>query len=248
LQKGAFFLNGNSKKSNRGCFSGILGTLLVIIGVVAYAFISSALNRAIIGSKFGDGIAAALLPLSVVGLTVAFILYEIIFIMWQIKLGKPDDVKTSKLFRIVAVACICLSVMFAVVSSNTYTEMREDQIKKVCFVDTATYQWSGERCDVSSYVLSCSSDGLVTYTVVMKDGERVELLGQVNSCSSAFLEKYGNMYAYAAYLTESFENSPFIIDGSLEGEEYLDTFCANNPDAAVSVQKIANYCTYEYEK
>jgi hypothetical protein len=77
LQKGAFFLNGNSKKSNRGCFSGILGTLLVIIGVVAYAFLSSALNRAIIGSKFGDGIAVALLPLSVVGLTVAFILYDI---------------------------------------------------------------------------------------------------------------------------------------------------------------------------
>ena len=238
----------NSKKNNRGCFSGILGTLLVIVGVVAYAFMSSALNRAILGSKFGDGVAAAILPLSVVGLTVAFILYEIIFIMWQIKLGKPNDAKTAKIFRLVAVGCICLSLLFAVVSSNTYTEMREDSIKKVCFVDTAEYRWDGERCDVSGYVLSCNSDGLVTYTVVMKDGERIELFGQVNSCSAAFIDKYGDMYAYAAYLTESFEKSPFIIEGSAEGEEYLDAFYESNPAVADSVRKIANYCTLEYEE
>ena len=44
----------------------------------------------------------------------------------------------------------------------------------------------------------------------------------------------------------------YLVEGEvryfIEGEEYLETFCANNPDAAVSVQKIANYCTYEYEK
>lgn len=209
-----------NKKNNKGCASGILGTLCVILGVVAYALISSLLNRLFVGIRLGDSVACALLGTALTGITVAFVLYEIIFIMWQVKLSQiasnnNNGARFSKIFKIVTVACISVSLLFAIFGANTYTELREDSISKVCFVTTKEYKWN-EKNDVLRYSFSCDESGGLTFKITMKNGEVIELLGSVTSQSDSFKEKFStdkvNLLAYAAHLSEQFDNSGFIIE------------------------------------
>lgn len=214
--------NKQNKKAGGGCLSWFLGTALVVLGVIVYAVVSSFINRWIIGARFSDASACALLTLSVAGLTVAFVLYEAIFIVRLIKFGNDkDDAKAKKVSRIVTAASICLSLLFAVFSANTYTELQSDHISKVCFVETKRYEW-GKRCDVHRYSLSCDANGVLSFTVTMKDGEKIELLGAVNSCSESFTDEFDNLYGYAAHLADTFDNSEFIIEKSITGKENME--------------------------
>lgn len=196
----------------------------MVVGVIVYAVLSSFINRWIIGARFGDSASCALLPLSIAGLTVAFVLYEAIFIVRLIKFGNAeDDAKAKKVSRIVTVSCISLSFLFAIFSANTFTRLNDDSISKVCFAETQRYEWS-ERCDVLRYSLSCDANGALSFTVTMKDGEKIEILGSVNSCSKAFTDKYGNLYGYSAHLSEQFDKSEFIIEKSVTGVENMEKF------------------------
>ena len=90
-----------SKKSNKGCISGILGTLFVILGVIIYAVASSLVNRLVISWRLGGTVSGALMTNAFTGMTIAFVLYEAIFITWQVKLsrdaaGVPDEKGTMK--------------------------------------------------------------------------------------------------------------------------------------------------------
>ena len=213
-------------KNNRGCLSAILGTLIVLLAVGAYAVLSSLISNALISTRFGSDASCALLSLSFTAISVSFVLYEAIFIVWEIKgskSGDADAVKLKKIFRIVCVACICLSLLLAVFSANTFTRLDEDSVSKVCFVEYKTYTWE-DRNDVLSYSLSCDSEGRLSYLVTMKDGEAVELFASVNSCSDEFIERYENLYGYAAYITQEFKNSEFIIEGKISGKEYMEKF------------------------
>ncbi|MBR4032132.1 MAG: hypothetical protein IKJ07_05280 [Clostridia bacterium] len=209
-----------NKKNNKGCASGILGTLGVVLGVAVYAIISSLLNRLFVGIRFGDGVACALLPMTLTGLTIAFVLYEVIFIVWQVKLSQiasknGDSSKIDKIFKFVTVGCISASLLFSIFAANTYTELREDSISKVCFVTTKEYKWN-EKNDVMRYSFACDEEGGLTFKITMKDGEVIELLGSVTSLSDSFKEKFStdkvNLLAYAAHLSEQFDNSGFIIE------------------------------------
>lgn len=213
--------------------------MLVIIGVFAYAVLSSLINRWIIGARFGADAACALLPLSIAGLTVAFVLYEAIFIVRLIKFGNDkDDAKAKKVSRIVTAACISLSLLFAVFSANTFTRLDGDSISKVCFVELKKYEWQA-RCDVLKYSLSCDSDGVLNFTVTMKDGEKIDLWGQVNSCTKAFTEQYGDLYGYAAYLSEAFDSSDYIIEKSVTGVENMEKhYKDTNSEIWSSLKKI----------
>ncbi|MBE6685283.1 MAG: hypothetical protein E7592_06500 [Ruminococcaceae bacterium] len=210
-----------NKKNNKGCASGILGTLCVILGVVAYAIVSSLLNRLFIGIKFGSDIACALLPMTLTGISIAFVLYEVIFVVWQVKLSQissqkgDGNNKISKIFKFVTIGCISASLLFAIFSANTYTELREDSISKVCFVTTKEYKWN-EKNDVMRYSFACDEEGGLTFKITMKDGEVINLLGSVSSLSDSFKEKFNtdkvSLLSYAAHLSEQFDNSGFIIE------------------------------------
>ena len=212
-----------NKKNNKGCASGVLGTLCVILGVVAYALISSLLNRIFIGIRLGNRVACALLGTTLTGITVAFVLYEIIFVVWQVKLSQiasrnGDAPKLDRIFKIVTAGCITASLLFAIFGANTYTELREDSISKVCFVTTKEYRWD-DKNDVLRYSFSCEDDGGLVFKITMKDGEVIDLFGSVTSQSDSFKEKFitgkVNLLAYAAYLSEQFDNSGFIIEKNI---------------------------------
>ncbi|MBQ8407412.1 MAG: hypothetical protein IJY39_00965 [Clostridia bacterium] len=221
------------KNNSKGILSGILGTILVILGVVAYAIVSSLICGALIKAKFGGEIACAILTLTPVGLGVAFVLYEAAFIMWQYKLSKEsskngdEGEKAAKLFRLVLVGAICLSLLFALVSANVYTRLGEDSISKVVFVSTKEYRWD-ERCDVLRYTFSCDENGGLTFNVTMKDGEVVEILGAQTSLSDGFKEKYAtdrvNLLQYVAELSEQFDSCEFIIDKKVVGAEFMEKY------------------------
>ncbi len=185
-----------------------------------YAVVSSLINRVIVGAKISSEIACALLPLSMVGITVAFVLYEAIFVIWEINNVKGDG-SMRRLVRIVATVCISASLLFAIFSANTYTKLGENSISKVCFVTTNEYRWA-ESNDILSYSLSCDADGNLSYTVNTKDGKSIEFFGSVNSCSGQFIEKHSNLYGYAAYLSNQFDNSQFIIEKKISGQEYME--------------------------
>lgn len=212
-----------NKKNNKGCASGILGTLGVILGVAVYAVLSSLLNRLFVGIRLGNDVACALLPMTLTGITVAFVLYEVIFVVWQVKLSQiasknGDGSKMDKIFKLVAVGCISASLLFSIFAANTYTELREDSISKVCFVTTKEYKWE-DRNDVMRYSLACDENGGLTFKITMKDGEVIDLFGSVTSLSDSFKDKYNtdkvNLLAYAAHLAEEFDNSGFIIEKSV---------------------------------
>ena len=230
-----------NKKNNKGCFSGVIGTIFVVLGVGAYAVISSLFNRAFVGKAFGNEIACGLMTKWLTGVGIAFILYEAIFILWEFDLLKKtksnfDEKKGKRILLAVALICISASLLVGVVFANTYIECREDSISKVCFAPTKEYHWD-TRCDVLRYSLSCDQNGSLTFNITMKDGEVVELLGNVTSVSESFNNKYStdkvNLLSYAAYLSEEFEASEFIIEKSISGKEYMEKFYNNSERAEI---------------
>ena len=212
--------------------AGVLGTVFVVLGVVIYAVITSLLNRFFVSTALGNDTACALMTNWQTGVTIAFILYEAIFILWQFDLLKKarkdvDEKKNKKIFLLIATLCICASLIVGVVFANTYVECREDSISKVCFVTTKEYRWD-DKNDVLRYSLSCDANGGLTFRITMKDGEVIELFGNVTSLSDSFKEKYQtdkvNLLAYAADLASQFDSSEFIIDKSISGVEYMEQY------------------------
>ena len=239
-----------NKKNNKGCISGALGTLIVVLGVGAYAIISSLFNRAFVGEAFGNDIACGLMTKWLTGVGIAFILYEAIFILWEFDLLKKtksnfDEKKGKKILLAVALVCICASLLVGVFFANTYVECREDSISKVCFAPTKEYRWD-TRCDVLRYTFSCDSNGSLTFNITMKDGEVIELLGNVSSASESFNEKYStskvNLLSYAAYLSDTFDSSEFIIEKNVSGKEYMENFYNNSERAEIwaCIERIIN--------
>lgn len=226
-----------NKKKNKGCGSWIFGTLLVLVGVVAYVLLLGLLNRICAGIRLGDSVACELLTFSVTGTVIAFIIYEIIFITWQIKLdnvGGESENKTKQLFRTVLVVGICLSLLMAIVSANTCTELREDSFSKVCFVEYKSYRVE----NVYRYTLSCDANGNLSYTLTMRDGEKIELFDNVNSCSNEFVEKHSSLYGYAAYISEKLENSELIVERKIVGVEYMEKYYSENEEIWQALQRM----------
>ncbi len=214
----------NNKNNNIGCLGAILGTLVVVVCVVIYAVLSSLICNVTVSARLGGEIACALLPLSMTVIVISFVLFEVIFIAYElakIKGNDADGAAMKKLFRIVTPICIGLSLLLAVFHANTYTKLTEDSVSKVCFTEYKSYSWS-ERNDVMRYTLACDADGNLTYTLTMKDSEKIELFSSVNSCSDEFIEKHENLYGYAAYLTEEFNKGEYIIEGKVIGEEHME--------------------------
>ena len=236
------------KNNNPGCFSAVLGTVIVLVGVVIYAILSSLIYGAFARMRFGEYAACFLFPLRITGIIVAFILFEAIFIVWQVKTAKmaskEGDVggKMARLTRIVLVACICLSLLFSVFCANTYTDCRENSISKVCFVPTKEYRWD-TRCDVLRYNFSCDPEGGLTVNLIMKDGEIIELFGAPQSISDSFKENYRtsdvDLLAYAAHLASSFDESDYLIYGKVTGIENMEkSYKESHPAVWAEIQKI----------
>lgn len=222
-----------NKNTNKGCFSSILGTLCVVLGVVLYALLSSQISKILVRTRFGADSACAILTLTVVGYAVAFVLYEVVFVLRQVQLsqkaaGRDDEGgKLARLFRIAAVGAVCLSLLFSIVVANTFVALREDSISKVCFVETKSYRWD-DRCDVLRYNFACDESGALTCSVIMKDGEQIDVLGGVTTVSDAFAEQFDtskvSLLSYAAYLSEQFDESEFIIEKKISGIEHMEAF------------------------
>ena len=200
------------KTKKNGFLFGMLGTFLVLLGVVGYILVSVLFNRLFIGLRFGDGVAGAIMTFFLTGVIIAFVLYEAIFITWQIKMAREGsregDVggNMKKILRIVTVAAISLSILCAAVSANIFTELREDSISTVAIFPTKEYSIKAEDCDVRAYSFTCDESGSMTFKLTMNDGNVIEILGGVTSISDGFREKYDanqvSLLKYAADITE----------------------------------------------
>ena len=237
-------IENKQKSKGLGCLSGIVGTLVVIVAVVVFAVVSSLINKLFIGIRLGESADCALLPLTITGLGVAFVVYEIIFILWHVKMGRKgsdDEKRTARVFKIALIAGISVTLLFACIGANTYTRLSDDSISKACIVEYKSYEWR-DKNNVMRYTLSCSAEGQLSYVVTMKDGERIELLGQVNSCTDEFINKYENLYGYAAYLSGEFEsNTNAIIESKIIGAEYMEKFYKDtNPEIWKYLNEIIN--------
>ena len=232
---------------NKGCLSGVIGTFFVVLGVAAYAVVSSLFNRIFVSLAHGDAIACALMTSWLTGVGVAFILYEAIFILWQFDLLKKNNApennpKSKKILLIVAAACIAASLLAGIVLANTYVDCREDSISNVCFTTTKEYRWD-TRNDILRYSLSCDESGGLSFKITMKDGNTVDLFGHVTSISDSFRDKYSadkvSLLSYAAYLSEQFDDSGFVIEKEISGVEYMiQAYKNNNPEIWAELEKI----------
>ena len=238
-----------NKKNNTGCLSGVIGTLLVIIGVVIYAVLSSLIDGAFANMRLGDGSAMILFPMRMTGIIVSFVLFEAIFIVWQLKASRESSRegdkggRMKKIFRLVAVGCICASLLVAVVFANFYVHCREDSIAKITPFSVKEYRWDS-RCDVAKYVFTCDEDGGLSFNVVMYDnGEVIELFASPATVSDSFIEKYKvadvKYLAYAASLAESFAESGYTIEGKVSGIENMErVYKESNPAVWAEIERI----------
>lgn len=211
-----------NKNNNKGCVSGILGTLAVILGVIAYAVISSLLCRVFVGARFAEKPVCALLTFLIPSIGIAFVIFEVIFVAWQIKLSKKGgdgERKFNRIFKIVTLSCISALLLLSVVSANTYTKLDDSTISKVCFIDYKSYDIDKE---ISRCTLSCSADGGLSYTVTMKDGEKIELFNAVNSYGEGFSNEYENLFGYASYLSEKLASCG--LSTRIVGEKYMEQY------------------------
>ena len=225
-----------NKKNNKGCLSGLLGTLAVIVGVVLFALFSSLINNLFLSARFGDRAECALLPLSIIVIVIAFVLFEVIFILRQIWLGRKgtdSEPKLKKTFLITSVVCLSLTLLLPLVSACTYTKLSKDTISKVCFFEYKNYDLD---TDMSRCVLACDSNGKLTFTITMVDGEKIELLGTVNSCGTGFVEKYENLYGYAEYLSEKLCEQGYSL--RIIGEDNMKLYKETHPEIWKHLEKI----------
>ncbi len=219
-----------NKKDNKGCLSGILGTLLVIIGVILYALLSSHLNKLLFSTRFGDSAECALLPMFIISIIAVFILLEIIFLSWQLKLwqkGSDSEVRFNKIFKIILISSLSLILVFSTISFSTYTKLDDDGISSVFF---AEYERYDIESDVARCTLACSDNGQLTYTLTMNDGKKIELFGTVNSCGKGFIDKYESMYGYAAHVTEKYVASSGLPPRVIGAENMENTYKDAHPD------------------
>ena len=252
--------NNKNSGSSLGCGAGFLGTIFVLLGVALHAILSSLIAKAFIGSRFAGDVACAVLTLTITNIIVAFALYEIVFIVWQVRAAQRINEKKSSLLRptvtenekkqmdkvfiIVLIVCIALSLAFSVVNANTFTCLKEDSISTVVFTTTKEYRWDGEKCDVLRYAFACDESGGLTFKITMKDGKVFDLLGGVTSLSDGFAEKYNtdkvNLLAYVADLSEQFDSSEFIIERSVTDAtvENAKKAYENNTDNALIWEQI----------
>lgn len=228
-------MNNNNKSSSLGCGAGLLGTFFVLLAVAVHTILSSLIAKAFVSSRFGNDVACAVLTLTITNIIVAFALYEIVFIVWQVRTAQRINEKKStimrptvteqekkqmdKVFVIVLIVCIALSLVFSVVNANTFTCLKEDSISTVVFTTTKEYRWDEDGCDVLRYSFACDETGGLTFKITMKDGKVFDVLGGVTSLSSGFAEKYStdkvNLLAYVADLSEQFDSSEYIIERSV---------------------------------
>lgn len=181
--------------------------------------------------RIGDGIALGIIDLWVPGVIIAFVLFEGVFLYWQISAGmkasgKADPEKMKKILGIVIAACLVLTVGVALFCANTYTELREDSIAKVCFVTTKEYRWDDERNDVRSYTFECDEKGNLSFTINMKDGESIAVLNTLHTISDGFKEKYETdelyLYSYVRHLSNQFDASGYYIEKNIVGKEHME--------------------------
>ena len=211
-----------NKNNNKGCISGILGTMAVIIGVIVYAVTSSLLCRAFVGARLSDEPACALLTFLIPSIGITFVILEVIFVAWQIRLSKKGgegERKFNRIFKIVTICSISALLLLSVVSANTYTRLGSDTISKVCFAEYKSYNVDG---DISRCTLSCSADGALSYTVTMKDGEKIEFFNSVNAFAGGFQEKYDNLFGYASYISEKLADNG--LPTRIVGERYMEKY------------------------
>lgn len=211
-----------NKNNNKGCVSGILGTLAVILGVVLYALLSSFLCGVFVGARFPDKPVCALLTFLIPSIGIAFVILEVIFVAWQIKLSKKGgdgEQKFKRIFKIVTLSCISALLLLWVVSANTYTKLDDSTISRVCFIDYKSYDIDE---DISRCTLSCSAEGELSYTVTMKDGEKIEFFNSVNAFAGGFQEKYENLFGYASYISEKLSYDGFPT--RIVGEKYMEKY------------------------
>ncbi len=195
--------------------------MCIIIGVVIYAVVSSLVNNLFISLRFGDASACALLSLSFAGIIVAFIAFDVIFIVWQLKLfrrGEESEAKFNKIFKVTLAVCLSMVLLFPIISANTFTMLDDSSFSKVFFTEYRKYDIS---TDITHATLACDANGNLTYTVTMRDRETIELFGSVNSCGSGFIEDYENLYGYAAYLTTRLSENGQAI--RVMGKEYMES-------------------------
>ncbi|MGM9643793.1 MAG: hypothetical protein ACI3X1_01770 [Eubacteriales bacterium] len=211
-----------NKNNNKGCVSGILGTLAVILGVIVYAVLSSLLCGVFVGARFPEKPVCALLTFLIPSIGIAFVIFEVIFVAWQIKLSKKGgdgEKKFKRIFKIVTLSCISALLLLSVVGANTYTKLDDSTISKVCFIDYKSYDIDE---DISRCTLSCSADGALSYTVTMKDGEKIEFFNSVNAFAGGFKEKYENLFGYASYISEKLSNDG--LPTRIVGEKYMEKY------------------------
>ena len=224
--------NYNNKKRGVGCGSAILGTLIVIGAVVVYGIVSLLLCNLFASLRFGNEVGGALMTFWLIGVGIAFVLGELVFVLGQIKLamtasGKGEGEKMSKIFRISLISAVALSFLLAIFSANNFTELKNDSISEVIFFTTNEYRWDKDDNDISSYSLVCDENGSLSFTVTVKGGKEISLLDSVNSLSEAFKKEHVNCLGYAAHLTEAFKDNGLntieakISDSTIKNAEKL---------------------------
>ncbi len=186
-------------KKNRGCAYGIIGTIVVILGVVASYLLIASLSRLFTGLRLGSAPFAVIMPGYIVFLIIQFVLFEVIFMLMMpdgIMSGKGESEEVKKrnglIAKIISIVCGVAAVFVIFIAANWFTAWTDTGIRDSKLFQTEEFSFE----DASSARVYYGSNGLA-FSVTSKSGKSYELFSGVGAFNDAFATEYENQYNYA---------------------------------------------------
>lgn len=209
-------MNNHNKSGKRGCLFLLIGVVLTLLCTAIYALVAGGLSSLVIGSALSGQTAYALLPLSLIGVIIAyFLLNAILFLNYlptsdaaptdeiSPMLGKRKSAGLSRrTVRWLSVGLLVALIPLAAISAGTYTTVSEEGVSTtICFVKGDTYVWE----KVSSYKVACDDGKGLSITFKMRDGKSFEILQNTISAPGSFKSTYPCKEAFAVDILKKME-------------------------------------------
>ncbi len=211
---------GKPKKSDkRGCLFLILGSLLALAATGGFVLLVSLLSGVVIESRHGGETAYALMTIVKPCYGIAMLCFYGILAVWYISpagndaksapqtsgttmapmLGRHNRATESsalprRTLWLITAGLLVGVLITGTVAVNTYRLVTSDGIRTYCFVETSRYEWK----QVTTYRVSCDTDGGLSMTFTMRDGQQLEILQGVNAATDEFKADYTSVTHFAA--------------------------------------------------
>jgi len=228
-----------AKKNNRGCAYGIIGTIIVILGVVAAYAIIASLSNLFSNIRLGNVPFAVNMGGYILFLIIIFVLFEVMFMMLQpdgIMSGRGETEETQKrnrlIAKIVSIVCGAAAVFVIFMAANWFTGWTDEGIKDYKLIKADEFKFE----EAESARVYYGTGGL-GFSVTSKDGKTYELFSGVSAFNDRFEQDFENQYNYAVYVKNKLDSLGIPVKIQ-DAERLRNAYEVNYPTTWVYIEQL----------